>query len=45
MPSVSTYQGGGSPDNVDPTGTVGTPVITGASFTIEVTGISEDLHD
>ena len=34
--------GGGAPDNVDPTGTVGTPVITGVSFTIEVTGISED---
>ena len=30
------------PDNVDPTGTVGTPVITDGSFTIEVTGISED---
>lgn len=27
---------------MDPTGTVGTPVITGLSFTIEVTGISED---
>jgi hypothetical protein len=34
--------GGGSPDNVDPTGTVGAPVITDASFTIAVTDISED---
>jgi hypothetical protein len=34
--------GGGAPDNIDPTGTVGTPTITNLSFTIDVTGISED---
>ena len=42
MPSVSTSPGGGAPDNVDPTGTVGTPVITNLSFALDVTGISED---
>ena len=34
--------GGGAPDTTDPTGTVGTPTITGGSFTIAVTSISED---
>jgi hypothetical protein len=34
--------GGGSPDTIDPTGTVGTPTITDLSFTIAVTSISED---